>query len=141
MSSLSVFGRYRELGAHILVDPSRSCSVVSASFALHHRIPRTVRYDSSSGQVDRIFCTGPITVPSISGYYQSVFEVAVMSQDRWDVVLGRDWCDATGGIVCDGRVADPPAPLAQAGRHVWYPQLSGMCHVFYLLYSWSSLSS
>ncbi|KAI0750603.1 hypothetical protein BC629DRAFT_1297572, partial [Irpex lacteus] len=92
MSSLSVFGRYRDIGAHFLVDPSRLNSSVSLSFALHHNIPRSVQ--TSGGAVAQVSCTGPITVPSVSGYYQSSFPMNVVYQDRWDVILGRDWCEA-----------------------------------------------
>ncbi|KAI0790300.1 hypothetical protein BC629DRAFT_400773 [Irpex lacteus] len=110
-SPLCVAGSYREFPVQVLLDPTQTASCVSSSFALLHSIPATVtRHPSTSAAT--IMGSGPIVVPSVSGFFTSTLPVTVSYLSMYDVVLGGDWFAATGSSIVDGQVQDPTLPLA-----------------------------
>ncbi|KAJ3558871.1 hypothetical protein NM688_g667 [Phlebia brevispora] len=99
----SLAGFYQRLPISILVDPGLERSVVSLSFAVQHDIPRTV---TTLHGVASETASGPVTVRTRTGQYQSTFPMFVSSIRTFDLLLGQDWIRALSG-------------------HTWQPDISG----------------
>lgn len=108
MPSVAVQGFCGRFSAFILVDPGRPRSTIDFAFTRSHNLPQTLVRRSDSAAVEA-FCMGPVSIRSSSGVYQTRHPMAVsVSQRTWDIILGEDWCRATGAVVDSGCVLDPP---------------------------------
>jgi hypothetical protein len=92
-SALAVFGSYRDIPVHILVDCNSETSSVSASFAMQNNIPRTITACPFTA-LAKTTCSGPVVVPSETGFFRLSFQMDIIHFSRGrggDVVLGQYW--------------------------------------------------
>ncbi|KAI0826353.1 hypothetical protein BC629DRAFT_73115 [Irpex lacteus] len=119
MSSVAVQGFYNDLAAFILVDPQRPFSCVSSLYISSHNLPRTVTRDPRS-MVATVTCSATISLSSSSGFYCTLQTLVVStSLATWDIVLGLDWCMASGARVQGAVVLDPPPNHHSPPDYTW----------------------
>lgn len=119
MQSVAVHGYFGRISAFVLLDPARPSSSVAGTFVQSHNLPRTVSRDPRT-MVALTSCVAPVSIRSEHGFYQTRHPMAVANfQTTWDVILGADWCAATGAAIRDGCVLDPPAAFVPAADYMW----------------------
>jgi hypothetical protein len=131
-TGLAVFGSYRDIPVHVHVDCTTKCSSVSAIFAVHNNLPRTVVFNPLT-TVATTTCNGLIVVPSETGFFCLSFQMDVthfIRNQQGDIVLGQDWIAQSGTRVFADRILDPITSEMRSPDHVWYRQASGECSEF-----------
>ncbi|KAJ3009702.1 hypothetical protein NUW54_g2705 [Trametes sanguinea] len=109
--TLSVTGSYDGKPVSVLLDSGQESSMISSRFALTANIPRTVTYE---GRSISLWGSGPIRIPTVSGWYTSRFKMPITYVKEHDIVLGADWFRASGVQTGSCFVRDPVS-----GDHVF----------------------
>lgn len=139
MPFVAVHGFYARFSAFIPVDSSRSVSTIDSAFARSHNLPQAFEREPGSTAV-RAYCMGPISVCSVTGFYQTRHPLAVTPfQHTWDVILGQDWCCAMGADVANGHVLDPAIGSASI-TGIWCANNSCTWHFVFGVAQYLSLS-
>lgn len=125
-SHCTVWGDYNGVQAKILLDPTAPTSTISSSFAMRHQIPRSIRVVES---VATSSASGPISVRTRHGWYQSSFGMRIDAFPSHDVRLGLDWftaCQTSFSGERSSTLAEPTAlrNTVLSGGHRWVHTVS-----------------
>ncbi|TCD62577.1 hypothetical protein EIP91_006727 [Steccherinum ochraceum] len=93
---LAMHGSYIGLPASILLDPQITTSFIAFDFVSNHGLPATVTSSTATGAMS-LSASGPVCIPTPSGWYSSTLPLPVLHKRPFDVVLGADFL-APGGV-------------------------------------------
>ncbi len=106
MSVLTLLGSFGGFPASVLIDAASPLSRISTSFVLNHGVARTLNFNEGRSAFTS---TGPLVLPTPSGWYRISRPFAVDYCPTYDVVLGHDWIDSCRPVV-RGSTLDDPRP-------------------------------
>jgi len=121
-----IYGFFSDVPAIVRIDGSRAYSSVSSSFLHDFNVPRSVVV--RHGEVHES-TSGPVRIPTVDGWYQSLQSFFPAYLKGCDVELGGDWLASVSPTYVAPRFLRPSQadidrlPL----RHTWMFHPQGGC--------------